>query len=335
MREEEIYTLPPLVISYLNYLSGTLNKSQLTVLEYGSDLRLFFRFLMIKKNMVPKDTDFNDIDISGLSNDIICNVKLEDAYAFLAYCRSERKNDSNARTRKSISIKRFYKYLETQNILTGKNMIAFLESPKSKKSLPKYLTLEQSISLLKAVDGKNKARDFCILTVFLNCGVRLSELININLSDISFDNMSVKILGKGNKERIVYLNDSTAQAIKDYIAVRPKDGVTDRDALFLSNRKTRISRESVQKTVEKYLDKIGLGGQGYSVHKLRHTAATLMYQYSGTDILQIKSLLGHENLSTTEIYTHVYDEQVKTAVDKNPLNRYFEDSKIDDDNNEK
>ncbi|MBR6939848.1 MAG: tyrosine-type recombinase/integrase, partial [Clostridia bacterium] len=245
---------------------------------------------------------------------------------------SERKNDSNARTRKSISIKRFYKYLETQNFLTGKNMIAFLESPKSKKSLPKYLTLEQSISLLKAVDGKNKARDFCILTVFLNCGVRLSELININLSDISFDNMSVKILGKGNKERIVYLNDSTAQAIKDYIAVRPKDGVTDRDALFLSNRKTRISRESVQKTVEKYLDKIGLGGQGYSVHKLRHTAATLMYQYSGTDILQIKSLLGHENLSTTEIYTHVYDEQVKTAVDKNPLNRYFEDSKIDDDN---
>ena len=161
--------------------------------------------------------------------------------------------------------------------------------------------------------------------------MRLSELIGINLSDISYDNRTIRILGKGNKERVVYLNDTAINAIKDYIAVRPKDGVIDRDALFLSNRKTRISREMVQKMVEKYLKKIGLDNMGFSVHKLRHTAATLMYQYGNTDVLQIKSLLGHENLSTTEIYTHVYDEQVKNAVDNNPLNTMFS---LDDDDDE-
>lgn len=331
MREEEIYSLPPLVISYLNYLSGTLNKSQLTVLEYGSDLRLFFRFLKKFKKKVPENTEFELIDISDIDREFICSVTLEDAYAFLAYCRTSRNNDSNARARKAVSIKRFYRYLEVQNILTGKNMIAFLDSPKGRKSLPKYLTLEQSISLLNSVDGKNKTRDFAILTIFLNCGLRLSELVGINLSDISFDNRTLRVLGKGNKERIVYLNDTTIAAIKDYIASRPKDGVVDRDALFISNRRTRISREMVQKMVDKYLEKIGLKNMGYSVHKLRHTAATLMYQYGNTDVLQIKTLLGHENLSTTEIYTHVYDEQVKNAVDNNPLNSYFD---FDDDDDE-
>lgn len=334
MREEEIYDLPPLVISYLNYLSGTLNKSQLTVLEYGSDLRLFFRFIMMKKKMVSPEVPFEEIDVSSLDNKFICSLTLEDAYAFLAYCRTTRKNDSKARARKAVAIKRFYRYLEVQNILTGKNMMAFLESPKGKKSLPKYLTLEQSVSLLNAVDGSNKARDYCILTLFLNCGLRLSELVNINFSDISFDNKTLRVLGKGNKERIVYLNDTTINAIKDYIAVRPKDGVIDRDALFISNRKTRISRESVQKMAGKYLNKIGLQNMGFSVHKLRHTAATLMYQYGNTDVLQIKELLGHENLATTEIYTHVQNEQVRMAVDSNPLNRMFDDFDDDDDDDD-
>lgn len=321
MREEEIYDLPPLVISFLNYLSGTLNKSQLTVLEYGSDLRLFFRFMKIHKKITAPDTDINDIDISDIDKDFICSLTLEDAYAFLAYCRNKRNNDSSARARKAVSIKRFYKFLEIQNILSGKNMIAFLDAPKGKKSLPKYLSLDQSVTLLSSVDGKNKERDFCILSIFLNCGVRLAELVGINISDISFDNKTLKVLGKGNKERIVYLNDSTLKAINAYLAVRPKNGVKDRDALFLSNRNTRISRESVQKLTEKYLEKSGLGNMGYSVHKLRHTAATLMYQYGNTDVLQIKSLLGHENLATTEIYTHLSDNQVRQAVDSNPLNK--------------
>ncbi len=334
MREEEIYTLPPLVISYLNYLSGTLNQSPLTVLEYGSDLRLFFRFLKIHKKLVPSDTDIEMVDVSDIDNDFICSVTLEDAYAFLAYCRSKRDNGPNSRARKAISLRRFYRYLETQNILKGKNMIAFLESPKSKKALPKYLSLEQSIALLNAVDGNNKERDYCIILLFLNCGLRLSELININISDISFDNETIRILGKGNKERMVYLNSACILAINSYMRVRPHDGVKDRDALFLSTRKTRISRENVQKMVEKYLEKAGLGNMGFSVHKLRHTAATLMYQYGNTDVLQIKSLLGHENLATTEIYTHVHDEQVKNAVDSNPLNDKFGKSHFDDDDDD-
>lgn len=332
MREEEIYDLPPLVISYLNYLSGTLNKSQLTVLEYGSDLRMFFRFLKLHKHLVNDDSDFDSIIISDIDRTFICNVTLEDAYAFLAYCRTKRNNDSAARARKAVSLKRFYRYLEVQNILTGKNMMAFLDAPKGKKALPKYLTLDQSVMLLESVSGKNKERDFCILTLFLNCGLRLSELIGINISDISFDNRTLRVLGKGNKERIVYLNDSTLRAINDYLRVRPKDAVKDRDALFLSNRKTRISRESVQKMAEKQFEKIGLKNMGFSVHKLRHTAATLMYQYGNTDVLQIKTLLGHENLATTEIYTHLNDNQVRQAVDANPLNRF--NFGIDDDEDE-
>ncbi len=333
MREEELYSLPVLVTNYLNYLGGTLNKSSLTVLEYGSDLRMFFRFLKVHRRLVPPDTEFETIDISDIDKDFICSVTLEEAYAFLAYCRNKRNNDSNARARKAVAIKRFYRYLEVQSILSGKNTIAFLDSPKIKKSLPKYLTLEQSVALLNSVDGKNKERDFCIITLFLNCGLRLSELVNINISDISFDNCSLKVLGKGNKERIVYLNNSCINALNSYLKVRPKDAVIDRDALFISSRRTRISRESVQKMVEKQLEKCGLGNMGFSVHKLRHTAATLMYQYGNTDVLQIKSLLGHENLATTEIYTHVYDEQVRQAVERNPLNERFgalADDDVDD-----
>lgn len=326
MRKEEINELPSLVIKYLNYLSGTLNKSELTVLEYGSDLRLFYRFLLKNKNLVNDDTEFEKIDIKNISDEFICNVSLDDVYSFLAYCRNERKNDSNARARKAVAIKRFYLFLEAQNMIKGKNMIALIDLPQKKKSLPKYLTLQQSISLLKAVEGENSYRDYCILVLFLNCGLRLAELVAIDFTDISFENKTLRVLGKGNKERIVYLNDTCINALNDYIKVRPKDGVKDRNALFISNRLTRISRESVQKMVEKYLNKIGLGNQGFSVHKLRHTTATLMYQYGNTDVMQIKTLLGHANLATTDIYTHIHDEQVKEAVDNNPINTYFNEN---------
>ncbi len=318
MRIEEFSELPVLVRKYLNYLSGVKSKSQLTVLEYASDLRLFFRYIVRFRNLCDKSITFDETDISYLSEEVICDVTLDEAYAFLTYCRNERKNDNNSRARKVVAIKRFYKYLEVNGYIEV-NRIAFLESPQSKKSLPRYLTLEQSIKLLNSVDGKNKERDYCILTLFLNCGLRLSELVGINISHIKDDNTLV-VLGKGNKERTVYLNDACLRAIRDYLAVRPKDGVIDRDALFLSNRKKRISREMVQKTVEGYLKKSGLDGMGFSTHKLRHTAATLMYQHGNVDPLQLKEILGHENLSTTEIYTHVHDEQLKRAVDSNPLN---------------
>lgn len=317
MRTEEITTLPNLVRQYLNYLSGIKSKSMLTVLEYGSDLRMFFRFISKYRRMTDT-VEFDEINISLMSDDVICSVTLEEAYAFLTFCRNERNNDNNARARKAVAIKRFYRYLEVNGKISV-NRIAFLESPQTKKSLPKYLTLEQSVKLLNSVEGKNKERDYCILTLFLNCGLRLSELVGINISHIK-DNNTLVVLGKGSKERTVYLNKACLTAIEDYLKVRPKDGVIDRDALFISGRKTRISKQMVQKTVEAALAKSGLSGLGFSTHKLRHTAATLMYQYGDVDPLQLKEILGHENLSTTEIYTHIHDEQLKQAVDSNPLN---------------
>ncbi len=318
MRQEELVTMPSLVSLYLNYLSAIKNKSTLTVLEYASDLRLFFRFISKTRGLCDSTTPFDKINISMLSNDVICSVTLEEAYAFLVYCRNERNNDNNSRARKAVAIKRFYKYLEINGYIE-KNKIAYLESPQTKKSLPKYLTLEQSVMLLQSVDGKFKERDYCILTIFLNCGLRLSELVGINLSHIKNDNTLV-VLGKGNKERTVYLNNACVEAINAYVAVRPVDGVIDRDALFISNQKKRISKQSVQKMVEGYLRKCSLDGIGLSTHKLRHTAATLMYQHGNVDPLQLKEILGHENLSTTEIYTHIHNDQLKQAVDSNPLN---------------
>lgn len=318
MRQEELVTLPNLVRLYLNYLSGVKSKSELTVLEYASDLRLFFRFISRTRNLCDKSVPFDEINISLMDDETICSVTLDEAYLFLAYCRKDRKNDNNSRARKVTAIKRFYRHLEINGKISV-NKMAFLEAPQKKKSLPKYLTLDESIKILNNVEGKNKERDYCILTLFLNCGLRLSELVGINISHIK-DNDTLVVLGKGNKERTVYLNRACLDAITSYMAVRPKDGVIDRDALFLSNQKKRISRVTVQKMVETNLDKNGLSGRGLSTHKLRHTAATLMYQHGSVDPLQLKEILGHENLSTTEIYTHIHDQQLKDAVDSNPLN---------------
>lgn len=319
MRHEEIATLPSSLIRYLNYLTGVKGKSELTVLEYASDLRMFFRFLKQSRKLVEPNTAFDEIVISDLSDDVIYNITLSDAYAFLAYCRNSRKNNAEARARKTVAIKRFYYYLEANNLIE-KSPVMHLESPQTKRALPKYLSLEQSVALLDSVEGKFKERDYCILTIFLNCGLRLSELCGINLSDINYDDKTLRVLGKGNKERTVYLNNACIDAIEAYLRVRPADGLKDRDALFISNQKNRISRQGVQKLVEGCLKRSGLDGMGFSTHKLRHTAATLMYQYGDVDPLQLKEILGHENLSTTEIYTHVYNEQLKQAVDSNPLN---------------
>lgn len=319
MRIEELSTLPRLAIEYLNYLLAIKNKSELTVLEYASDIRIFFRFLKRKRGLVDASVKFDEIDVSDIDDNIVLSVTLYDAYEFLTYCRKERNNNNNARARKAVAIKRFYRYLEVNGKIE-KSPLTHLESPQTKKALPKYLTLEQSVKLLESVDGKFKERDYCILTLFLNCGLRLSELVGINLSHIKSNN-TLTVLGKGSKERTIYLNDACIFAIEAYMRVRPADGLKDRDALFISSRKCRISRQGVQKVVEAALEKSGLAGMGFSTHKLRHTAATLMYQYGNVDPLQLKEILGHENLSTTEIYTHVHNEQLKNAVDSNPLNK--------------
>lgn len=319
MHKDEFKTLPLSVVEFLNYISVIKNKSELTVLEYASDLRLFFRYLLIYRKKVDENTDFDSIDISGIGLDMIETVSIQDAYAFLSYCRNVRKNDAASRARKASALRAYFKYMSINTKQIDENPLQELESPKAKKALPKYLTLDESINLLNSIDGKFKERDYCIIALFLNCGLRLSELVGLNYGDIRSDN-SMRVTGKGNKERIIYLNDMCVNAIKDYMKVRPVEGVKDKNALFLSSRLSRISPKTVQHIVKTFLDKAGLGDQGFSTHKLRHTAATLMYQQGNVDVLLIKEILGHENLATTEIYTHIIDSQLKDAVASNPLN---------------
>ena len=317
MRKEDIYLLPALVQSFVNYQLTVKNKSQLTVLEYSSDLRTFFRFLKQQKILKDSSVQLSDIDISDIDEDFIKSVKIGDIYSFLAFCQMNLNNSPKTRARKVSSVRMFYKYLSSQGIIKD-NPAQDLDSPNVKKSLPRYLTLEQSQDLLDAIDGQFFERDYCIITFFLNCGMRLAELVGLNLNSIRPDN-SVIIIGKGNKERIIYLNDACVHALNRYLQVRPRDGLKDRNALFISRQKNRISRRTVQVIVKKFLENAGITEDGFSVHKLRHTAATLMYQHGDVDVMLLKEILGHENLSTTQIYTHVANEQIRNAVASNPL----------------
>ena len=302
--------LPDLVCEYLRYIDVMKNRSQKTVFEYSINLREFLSFVLNDKNP--------DAILKNCDEEFFRNISLDDAYKYLSYCKNEKNNNASTRARKVVAIRQFFKYLADNKQLLKHNPMKMLDSPKTKKALPKYLSLEQSINLLESVDGKNKERDYAILTIFLNCGLRLSELVALNYNDIKSDN-SMRVLGKGNKERIIYLNSACISAIRAYMNVRPVDGVVDKNALFLSSRLKRISPKTVQYIVKSFLEKSGLGEMGMSVHKLRHTAATLMYQYGDADVLVLKDILGHENLSTTEIYTHIVDEQKRNAIENNPL----------------
>ena len=307
--------MPELVQQYAMYLRNIRGLSAKTVNEYCMDLRTFFRFL--KSRHISKPLD--EIPVNDITLDDIRNIKTYDIFEFMNFVADERNNMSSTRQRKSSSLKSFFKYLTVHEKLLDENPTENLTPPKKKKALPHFLSLEQSIELLNAVDGPDAERDRCILTLFLNCGMRLSELVSINLTDVIQNNSTLRILGKGNKERIVYLNQACVDSIQQYLAVRPKDGVKDRNALFLSNRGMRISPKTVQYIVKKYLSKIGLNGTGYSVHKLRHTAATLMYRYGNVDIRVLQDILGHANLGTTEIYTHTSSSQMEEAINSNPL----------------
>lgn len=318
MKKEELKQMPQLVQLFCNYQSAVKNKSQLTILEYASDLRSFFRF-MIKDDF--SDTEFENIPVQSIDEDLILNATDYTVYSFLSFCKDERGNNENTRSRKVSAIKTFYKWLTYNEKKLSVNPMEHLDSPKTKKSLPKYLTLDESLDLLRHVDGKYRERDYCIITLFLNCGLRLSELVSLNVSDIRPDKTMV-VTGKGNKQRMIYLNDSCMYAVNAYLKVRPSEGVpsSQKNALFLSRNKKRISPKTVQHIVYTLLDKAGLDGRGFSTHKLRHTAATLMYQHAGTDVMLLKEMLGHESLSTTQIYTHIENEQLRSAVDNNPLN---------------
>ena len=322
--------LPQSVKDFLNYKSMIKNSSPLTIDGYKYDLYLFFKFLAVRYFGVVPETDEKGVEqpvdlsniFSNSNKENLENIDLSDIIDFLSECRNERDNDIDARARKAVALRQYFKYICDHQKLISSNPASQLEVASPKKKLPKYLTLRQCYDLLNAVDGDNKERDYCILIIFLNCGLRLAELVSLNISSINFDEKKMVVTGKGNKQRLIYLNDVTIKAIMDYLAVRPHDGVNgkDKDALFLSRLNKRIGRQAVQLMVKKYFDKIGLDVTQYSVHKLRHTAATLLYQEGGVDVLILKDMLGHENLNTTEIYTHVSNDQLKEAVDKNPLN---------------
>ncbi|MBQ9598908.1 MAG: tyrosine recombinase XerC [Clostridia bacterium] len=301
---------------FLIYMQVIQGKSVNTVNEYYKDLKSFLRYLKCHLGKASLD-DFENIIISDLSVDDLKNVSLSFLYEYMYYINTVKKNNGNTRARKSSSIKSFFKYLHSKANILVDNPAKEMESPKIPDLLPKYLSLEESLSLLDNIEGCFKERDYCIITIFLNCGIRLSELVGINISDIKEDYFTVT--GKGNKQRTIYLNDACKSAINNYLAVRPHDGVLDRDALFLSKQKKRITPRMVEIIVKKALEKAGLDTTKYSVHKLRHTAATLMYKYGNVDVRALQELLGHRQLTTTQIYTHVDDDQLKNAVANNPL----------------
>ena len=322
----DLKTLPPLVREFASYKSGIQNASLQTVSEYLLDLRTFFRFMLARDQKIdPRSEEFEKIDITVVDLEYIKYITQEDIYEFLMYADGTRKNLAAAKARKLSALKGFFKYLHVKRMMIDENPAINIETPKLKEALPRFLSVEESLLLLDAVkndrESKSRVRDFAIITLFLNCGMRVSELVGIDLNDIDREFRSLTVTGKGNKQRIVYLNSACRAALSDYYLERT--GVahvkSKSPALFLSNREQRISVKTVQWLVYKYLDMAGLESKHYSVHKLRHTAATLMYQTGQVDVRVLKDILGHEQLNTTQIYTHVSNRSMEEAMENNPL----------------
>lgn len=327
---------PDYLNSFLEYSLTYKKKSPNSVDQYNSDLIMFLRYMKYHFKMTD-EAEFSNIDIKDFTIQDLAKVKENDIHNFITYLSINRKCGPATCARKISTIRIFFKYLTITNPLLSENPAQNLETPKLNKRLPRYLTLEDSQKLLNASfnneNDKNKERDFAIITLFLNCGMRLSELVGINISDIKFDDMKLTVIGKGNKERTIYLNKACVDAINAYLKVRPtnpkKDSKNSDKALFLSSYRQRISKRTVENVVDRELLNAGLDTTKYSTHKLRHTAATLMYKYGQVDIRALQELLGHESISTTEIYTHVDNDQVRSAVESNPLSRFKADDYSD------
>ena len=320
---------PTVIRDYLIYLETIMGRSPRTVNEYYLDLRTFFRFILQKRGLASPAADFSAISLHQVDLELVRSVTRSEVLDFLVFTARERPkhhkssettygNDVRTRARKVSSLRGFYKYYCDKLQLIADNPTKSLDMPKTPKALPKYLTLRESLQLLESVEGKYKERDYCILTLFLNCGMRVSELVGINLQDISDDRL--RLLGKGNKERMIYLNQACLNAIEAYLPHRITPKAGHRNALFISQFGQRINVQTVKALVKKYLGAAGLAQKHCSVHKLRHTAATLMYQ-NGVDVRTLKEVLGHENLDTTMIYTHVVDQNMKDAATANPLSQ--------------
>lgn len=322
----DLDTYPHLLKDFSRYKSVVQGRSPKTVEEYLIDLRTFTRYLWARKKSLPTDrASLEAMDITNVPDDFYFKVTTDDIYDFLFFTEKILKNGATARSRKLSAIRAFYKYLTQKTHQMDKNPAVDIDSPRLKKMLPKHLTVNESITLLETVknnaENKYRVRDFTIITLFLNCGMRLSELCSINFSDLDPELRSMRVVGKGSKERIIYLNDACRAALKDYIPVRlaeHTDGERE-SALFISSRGQRISNKTVQYLVKKHLGEAGLEYKHLSTHKLRHTAATLMYQSGQVDIRVLKDILGHEQLNTTQIYTHISSESMEEAMAKNPL----------------
>lgn len=320
MNPSYLQQAPPIVKEFLGYTETVKGRAAHTVDEYFIDLRTFFRYMKQIRGIVPADTPTESIQIHDIDLPFISDITRSDVVLYMSYLASERSNSSKTRARKATSLRMFFRYLTDYTHQIEHNPMLAIGNPTLPKTKPKYLTLDQSKALLASVADAGSdfpERDYCMLTFFLNCGLRRAELAAINLRDIRSDN-TIRIRGKGNKERVVYLNAACREALENYLKVRPVDGVKDRDALFLSRLKKRISLQGIHYIVKNYLKHVD-GAEDLSTHKLRHTAATMMYQYGHVDVLVLKDILGHENIGTTQIYTHLADSQVKEALDSNPL----------------
>lgn len=308
---------PPLIREFLVYHETIQGHSRQTIDEYYLDLRSFFRFLKQSRNLVPADLPVDEIPIDDVALPLVRSVTLKDVYDYMGFLSRDRRLNNASRARKAATLRSFYKYLTNKAKLMDVNPVQELEPPRLKKTLPKYLNLNESVNLLESVEGQNAVRDFCILTLFLNCGLRISELVGLNKTDVRGDQL--RVLGKGNKERILYLNDSCQKALQDWIVERDMLTLDNENALFVTkqNRK-RITRAAVHKLVKKHLADAGLDSTQYSAHKLRHTAATLMLQ-NGVDVRTLQEVLGHDHLNTTQIYTHVDNESLRAAAKASPL----------------
>lgn len=329
---------PPILRDFLVYHETIQNHSHKTVDEYFLDLRNFFRYLKLQKQLVPAETPIDSIEIDDVNLELVSSVTLTDVYAYMSYLSRDRAAHPNststvfglspaARARKIAAIRSFYKYLTSKAKLITENPMQDLDSPRLKKTLPRYLDLDESVELLSSVEGKNAARDYCILTLFLNCGLRISELVNLNVTDVR-DNQ-LRVLGKGNKERMLFLNEACQEAIQEWMNDRNALTLIDKNALFvtLQNRK-RITTAAVHKLVKKHIAAAGLDSTQYSAHKLRHTAATLMLQ-NGVDVRTLQEVLGHDHLNTTQIYTHIDNEDLRTAARANPLSKVKKQKKTE------
>lgn len=317
---------PDFFNDYILYISITKSLSERTIQEYFLDIRLFLKyFRMMHDPNFANESDLQSISIQNLLVEDLNDVTLQTVYDFLYYLSDERENHERARRRKVSALKSFFRYLYHNKQLIDHDPTEQLELPSAKKSLPRYLTLENSLNLLENLNSSDPERDFCILTFFLNCGIRLSELVGLNLTDVNLKECKMRVLGKGNKERVVYLNPACMQALNAYLEVRNQNERSKLEkALFLSKQYKRISKRRVQQIVEHALETAGLSGQGYSTHKLRHTAATLMYQYGNVDALTLKEILGHASTSTTEIYTHLSNQIIRDAANRSPLAHFGE-----------